>query len=71
VGDDEGRKRILEMVADLAREAGILVLVFGFMDAAIGEVRNVSQAAFLTFVPLLALVLIGGGIVLERVRPIR
>ena len=65
------RKSILEMVAELAREAGILVLVFGFMDAAVGDIKNISERAFLTLVPVFSGTLIVGGIILERKRPVR
>lgn len=66
----DDRKSILEMVAELMREAGILVLVFGFMDAALGQVHGIAIEWFLSLTPALAGILIVGGIVLERKRPL-
>ena len=60
------RRSILDMLGEFAREAGVLVLVFGFLER---WARGVSpDTAYTAWVVGISLSLLFGGIAIERLR---
>lgn len=68
------RKSNLEMLGDSSREAGILVLVFGFLDGFMqsDEIRDSGMPLwlFIAWVLFLSVCLLGLGMAMERNRPL-
>ncbi len=61
------RKSVLQMAAELTREGGVLVGVFGFLEGALKD--NTPSAFWFLKVALVSLTMMAVGVLAERFRP--
>jgi hypothetical protein len=70
--DGRDRKQVVEMVGEFCREAGLLVLVFGYLDTMLGHNRDGASVWQLALgLSAMGITLVVVGISIERMRTIR